>query len=53
MRKLRFGTLRTGRHIRYPQETPLNNLFLSMMQRMGVHADWLGDSTGLFPGLDA
>ena len=47
------GTLRTGRHIRYPQETPLNNLFLSMMQRMGVQADWLGDSTGLLPGLDA
>lgn len=47
------GTLRTGRHIRYPQETPLNNLYLSMMQRMGVSVDWLGDSTGQLPGLDA
>lgn len=47
------GTLRPGRHIRYPEETPLNNLFLSMMDRMGVHADWLGDSTGRLRGLEA
>ena len=40
------GTLRTGRHIRYPKETPMSNLFLSMLDRMGVRAENIGDSTG-------
>jgi hypothetical protein len=40
------GTIRTGRHIRYPKETPMNNLLLSMLDRMGVRAETLGDSTG-------
>ena len=40
------GTLRTGRHVRYEKETPLNNLFLSMLDRMSAPADELGDSTG-------
>jgi hypothetical protein len=40
------GTIKTGRHIRYPQNTPMNNLFLSMLERMGVPTDTLGDSTG-------
>jgi len=46
------GTIRTGRHVRYPEETPLNNLFISMMERMGVHTDTFGDSTGKLRGLD-
>ncbi len=29
------GTLKTGRHVRYPRETPLNNLWLAMLERMG------------------
>ncbi len=40
------GTLKTGRHIRYEKDTPLNNLFLAMLDRVGVRADTLGDSTG-------
>ena len=40
------GTLKTGRHIRYEKDTPLNNLFLAMLDRVGVPADTLGDSTG-------
>ena len=40
------GTLKQGRHVRYAQDTPLNNLFLSMLDRMGVHAETIGDSTG-------
>ncbi|MFP6596299.1 MAG: hypothetical protein VCC01_02480, partial [Candidatus Hydrogenedentota bacterium] len=40
------GTIRTGRHLEYPEKTPLNNLFLSMLDRMGAHTDLLGDSTG-------
>ena len=30
------GTLKTGRHVRYPQETPVNNLWLAMLDRMGA-----------------
>jgi hypothetical protein len=30
----------------YPKETPLNNLLLSMLDKAGVQADKLGDSTG-------
>ncbi len=40
------GALVTGRHLRYPQETPATNLFLSMLHRMGVPAESIGDSSG-------
>ncbi|MBN4046744.1 DUF1552 domain-containing protein [bacterium AH-315-P07] len=40
------GTLKTGRHLRYKDQVPMNNLFLSMLDRMGAHTDLLGDSTG-------
>jgi Protein of unknown function (DUF1552) len=40
------GSITPGRHVRYPKETPMTNLYLSMMDRMGVNADRLGDSTG-------
>jgi hypothetical protein len=46
------GTIKTGRHLRYPRETPLNNLWLSMLDRMGASTSKLGDSTGRLPGLD-
>ena len=45
------GTIRSGRHIRYPKETPLNNLWLSMLNRMDVDLAQLGDSTGSLHGL--
>lgn len=47
------GTLKTGRHIRYKNETPLNNLWLSLLDRMDVNLDTLGDSTGHLPDLNA
>jgi hypothetical protein len=40
------GTITTDRHVVYPHETPLNNLFLSLLDRMDVKLDRLGDSTG-------
>lgn len=46
------GTIQTGRHIRYPKETPLNNLWLSMLERMDVRLPFLGDSTGALQGLN-
>lgn len=40
------GALRPGRHIRYHFETPMSNLFLSMLDQMGVKQTRFGDSTG-------
>ena len=45
------GTINGGRHIQYPKETPLNNLWLSMLNRMDVNVSKLGDSTGTLKGL--
>src|SRR5207237_7810847 len=45
------GSLKTGRHIRYPKETPVNNLWLAMLDRAGVPTESLGDSTGVLAGL--
>ena len=45
------GSIKTGRHVRYPNETPLTNLYLSMLDRMGVPAEKVGDSTGKLQGL--
>lgn len=40
------GFLKTNRHVVYRKETPMCNLFLSMMSRMGVEQEHFGDSTG-------
>jgi hypothetical protein len=40
------GTIKPGRHIRYPNETPMANLFTAMLDRMGVPVESLGDSNG-------
>ena len=40
------GTIKTGRHLRLPRETPLTNLYVSMLDRMQVNVDGFGDSTG-------
>lgn len=40
------GTLKPGQHLVFERNTPMNNLFLSLLDRMGVHAETLGDSTG-------
>lgn len=40
------GRLQTGRHIVYPDGTPMGNLYLSLLNRIGVPAEALGDSTG-------
>ena len=45
------GTIKSGRHIQYPKETPLNNLWLSMLNRMDVNLNQIGDSTGSLDGL--
>jgi hypothetical protein len=47
------GTIKTGRRVVFRRETPMCNLFLSMMDRMGVpHMEHFGDSTGRLEGAD-
>jgi hypothetical protein len=45
------GSIETGRHVRYSTETPMCNLFMSMLDRMGASVPFVGDSTGRLPGL--
>ncbi len=40
------GAVRTGRHVRYPKDTPMTNLYLSMLDAVGAPVERLGDSTG-------
>jgi hypothetical protein len=46
------GKLLPGRHMQVLEGTPLNNLFLSMLDRMGARTAEVGDSTGPLKGLD-
>jgi hypothetical protein len=45
------GSLEGGRHLVYPQDTPLTNLQLTLLHMMGVPVERLGDSTGQFAEL--
>jgi hypothetical protein len=40
------GKLRPGRHVRYSKDTPIANLFVSMLERLGITRHSFGDSTG-------
>ena len=40
------GGFRGGRHVAYRNEPPMTNLLLAMLDKVGVPADTLGDSTG-------
>ena len=40
-----------GRHLKYPDHTPMANLLLTMLDKVGVHEEKLGDSTGLLTDL--
>lgn len=48
------GGFRHGQHLGFDVEhnRPLCNLFVSMLQRMGIEADRFGSSTGTLTGLD-
>ena len=43
---------KTGRRIVARKETPMCNLFLTMMDRMGMKTELFGDATGRLEGLD-
>jgi hypothetical protein len=40
------GQLNGGRHLRYPDHTPMSNLLLALLDKSGVRVDQFGDSTG-------
>ena len=44
----RGGGVKPGKHTVATQGTPITNLYLSLLDRIGVHQDTLGDSTGRF-----
>jgi hypothetical protein len=45
------GSIKTGRYLAFPKETPISNLWLSMLDRMEVDMEKLGDSHGHLPDL--
>lgn len=45
------GTINPGRHVICPEETPICNLWLSLLDRMDVEGERFGDSTGQLAGL--
>ena len=40
------GSLKGGRHLQYPKETKLTNLYFTLLNKVGVPAEHIGDSTG-------
>jgi hypothetical protein len=40
------GRLKGGRHLQFPADTPMNNLFLTLLDRLDIPAEHFGDSTG-------
>jgi hypothetical protein len=46
------GSLATGQHLHFEGERPLCDLYLSMLQRMGVATESFGDSQGTLSEID-
>jgi hypothetical protein len=40
------GRIKTGRHLRYPKDTPMGNLLIAVLDSLDVHVEAIGDSTG-------
>lgn len=45
------GKMKGGRHLKYPENTPMSNLLLSILEKAGVPQERVGDSTGLLTEL--
>lgn len=41
------GRMKGGRHVKYPENTPMANLLMTILNKAGVHEDVIGDSSGL------
>ena len=46
------GGFRHGQHLTFKEQTPLSNLYVSMLQRMGFETDSFSLSTGRLAGLE-
>ncbi len=44
------GKMKGGRHLKYPENTPMSNLLLTILDKAGIPQDSVGDSTGLLIG---
>jgi hypothetical protein len=42
-----YGKIKGGQHLHYPQDTPLANLLLTLLNRAGIPAEKHGNSTGV------
>ncbi len=40
------GSFSTGKHIVYNESVPITNLYLTLLLRMGLHPEKIGDSSG-------
>jgi hypothetical protein len=47
------GALRTGQHLRFPDQPSVGNLFVSLGQALGVNVPSFGDSTAALAGIRA
>jgi hypothetical protein len=49
------GGFRHGQHLAFDPASPppLSNLYVSMLQRLGIEADRFGSSTGTLTGLES
>ena len=45
------GSLAPDQHLAFAQPVPMTNLYMSLLERMGIQADRLGDSTGVLQGV--
>lgn len=45
------GTLNPGRHVKYAFNTPITNLYVAMLQRLGIEQKRFGDSNGVLGNL--
>ncbi len=41
------GRMKGGRHIKYPEDTPMANLLATTLVKAGLTEDHIGDSTGI------
>jgi len=41
------GKLQGGRHLKFPERTPMSNLLVSLLEKAGIEKGSLGDSTGM------
>ena len=45
------GRIDAGRHLEYTEDTPLANLYVSMLDAFGAPVERFADSTGPLPGV--